>query len=136
VRRLPVGIRRRVVLAGAGVLSVVLTGCSAASEKDVAGVATAFEDPAGDPQERCDLLAPTTLAAFEADESAPCAAALVDVPLPGGEVTAVAVWGGEAQVALGSDTLFLSETSAGWRVTAAGCESRGEAPYDCEVEGP
>jgi hypothetical protein len=99
-------------------------------------VATAFEDPSGDPQARCDLLAPATLATFESDSSAPCPDAIADVPLPGGDVTSVEVWGGDAQVRLGSDTLFLTETDTGWRVTAAGCEPRGEAPYECEVEGP
>ena len=123
------------LLAGAGALAL-LTGCASASDPDVAAVATAFEDPGGDPQARCDLLAPATLATFEADESAPCADAIADVPLPGGEAGEVQVWGGDAQVRLGDDTVFLTETSAGWKVTAAGCEPRGEAPYDCEVEGP
>jgi hypothetical protein len=124
------------VLAGAGALAVLLTGCSSASEPDVARVAAAFEDPAGDPQARCELLAPATLATFEADASARCADALGQAPLPGGQVRAVEVWGGDAQVRLGGDTVFLTETDAGWRVTAAGCEPRGEEPYDCEVEGP
>jgi hypothetical protein len=127
--------RGRWILAGAGALAL-LSGCSSASEKDVSGVATAFEDSSGDPQARCDLLAPATLATFESDSSAPCSDAIADVPLPGGDVTSVEVWGGDAQVRLGSDTLFLTETDTGWRVTAAGCEPRGEAPYDCEVDGP
>jgi hypothetical protein len=134
-RRIPVLSGGRALLAGAAALAL-LTGCSSAAEPDVSGVATAFENPAGDPQTRCDLLAPATLATFEADASAPCADAIADVALSGGDVSSVEVWGGDAQVRLGGDTLFLTETDAGWRVTAAGCESRGEAPYDCEVEGP
>jgi hypothetical protein len=126
----------RVLLGGGAALALLLTGCSSASEPDVAGVATAFEDPAGDPQARCDLLAPATLVALESEESLPCADALTQLPLPGGEVTAVEVWGGDAQVRLGGETVFLTETDAGWRVTAAGCAPHGEAPYDCEVEGP
>ncbi len=121
-------------LVGAGVL--VLTGCAAASEDDVRAVALAFEDPGGDPQGRCDLLAPATLTALESDEAAPCADVIGELPLPGGEVTAVEVWGIDAQVRLGSDVVFLTETGDGWRVTAAACESRGQLPYDCEVEGP
>jgi hypothetical protein len=124
------------MLAGAGLLAALLTGCASASEPDVAKVATAFEDPSGDAQARCGLLAPATLATFESDSSASCADALADVPLPGGEVGSVEIWGGDAQVRLGSDTLFLTQTDTGWKVTAAGCESRGEAPYDCEVDGP
>jgi hypothetical protein len=99
-------------------------------------VAGAFEDPAGDPGERCDLLAPATLAAFEQSESAPCTEAIADVPLQGGDVESVEIWGGDAQVQLAGDTVFLTETSAGWRVTAAACTPQGERPYDCEVAGP
>ena len=98
--------------------------------------ATAFADPAGDPAARCELLVPATRAALESDESAPCADVLGDLPVGGGAVRSVEVWGGNAQVRLVDDTLFLTETSAGWRVAAAACEPRGEAPYDCEVEGP
>jgi hypothetical protein len=135
-RPMPGVIPGRVLLGGGAVLALLLTGCSSASEPEVEAVATAFENPAGDPQARCDLLAPATLTTFQADASAPCSDALLQVPLPGGDVTAVQVWGGDAQVRLGGDTLFLTETDAGWRVTAAGCEPHGEAPYDCEVEGP
>ena len=128
--------QRRRVLAGAGLLAALLTGCASAGEPDVAKVATAFEDPSGDAQARCDLLAPATLATFQSDSSAPCADALGDVQLPGGEVSSVEIWGGDAQVRLGNDTLFLTRTDSGWKVTAAGCQSRGQEPYDCEVDGP
>jgi hypothetical protein len=128
--------RHRWMLAGSGALAALLTGCASAGEPDVSKVATAFEDPSGDAQARCDLLAPATLATFESDSSASCPDALPDVPLQGGEVSSVEIWGGDAQVRLGGDTLFLTQTDTGWKVTAAGCESRGEAPYDCEVEGP
>ncbi|WP_176832512.1 hypothetical protein [Geodermatophilus sp. DSM 45219] len=46
------------------------------------------------------------------------------------------IWGGNAQVRMPGDAVFLTETPTGWRVVAAACESRGEAPYDCEAEGP
>jgi hypothetical protein len=121
-------------LVAAGAL--VLTGCAAASEADVRAAATAFEDPGGDPQDRCDLLAPATRTVLESDGSTPCTDVIGDLPLPGGDVTAVEVWSGEAQVRLGGDVVFLTETGAGWRVTAAACEPREELPYDCEVEGP
>jgi hypothetical protein len=122
-----------VVLGAAGLVS---TGCSSMQQPEVEQVATAFEDAGADPAARCDLLAPATLAAFEQDESAPCAEAIEQVPLQGGRVESVQIWGGDAQVRLSGDTLFLTETRAGWRVTAAACESQGEAPYECEVEGP
>ena len=122
------------VLVGAGALA--LTGCAAASEDDVRAVVTAFEDPGGTPEERCELLAPATRAALESEAASACADAISDVPLPGGTATAVEVWGGDAQVRIGRDVVFLTETGGGWRVTAAACEPREELPYDCELEGP
>ncbi len=116
--------------------TALLTGCAGLEEDDVARVAGAFEDPAAAPGDRCALLAPSTLETLESDESAACADVIGRLPLPGGAVEAVEVWGGDAQVRLSGDTLFLTDTPAGWRVTAAACEPRGELPYDCEVEGP
>ena len=125
----------RVVPAVAAVAAAVaLSGCASTQEPDVRDVATAFADPAGDPAARCDLLVDSARAALESEESAPCADVIGDVPLGGGGVEDVSVWGRNAQVRLAGDTLFLTETSAGWRVTAAACEPRGEAPYECEVE--
>ncbi|MGY1742492.1 MULTISPECIES: hypothetical protein [unclassified Blastococcus] len=127
----------RVGAAAVGAAAVLaLAGCASAQEDDVRDVATAFGDRGVDPGARCELLVATTRAALESDESAPCAAVLADLPLGGGAVESVAVWGRNAQVRTTEDTLFLAETAAGWRVAAAGCTPRGEAPYDCEVEGP
>jgi len=123
-----------VAVLAAGVL--LLAGCASADAPEVEEVASRFEDPSGDPGERCDLLAPATLAAFEKDMSATCAEAVQDLPLDGGNVEAVEVWGGNAQVRLTGDTVFLTETTAGWRITSAACTPRVEAPYDCEVDGP
>ncbi len=128
-------LRRGAVLAtAAGAL--LLSGCSSLQQSEVEQVATSFEDQSGDPEARCDLLIPTTRAAVEEQAQASCTEAIGELPLQGGEVRSVEIWGGDAQVRLGGDTLFLTETSAGWRVTAAGCEPHGEAPYDCEVDGP
>jgi hypothetical protein len=124
------------VLATIGCTALALSGCASASGPDAEHVATAFEDPATDPQARCDLLAPATLQTLESDESAACADAIGQLALPGGAVRSSEVWGGGAQVRLAGDTVFLTETDDGWKVTAAGCEPQGEAPYDCEVEGP
>ncbi|MGY1634289.1 hypothetical protein ACI784_21530 [Geodermatophilus sp. SYSU D01186] len=127
---------RRYLAGGALAAVAVLAGCADLQEEDVGEVAAAFEDPAGDPAQRCALLAPATLAALESEESSPCADAIEQIPLPGGGVESVEVWGGNAQVLLGGDTVFLAETVAGWKVVAAACEPRADAPYDCEVEGP
>jgi hypothetical protein len=123
-------------LAAAALATAVLSGCAGLEEDDVGRVAGAFEDPAAAPADRCALLAPVTLQTLESDESAPCVDVIGQVPLPGGPVEAVEVWGGQAQARLGGDTVFLTEMPSGWRVTAAACEPRGEMPYDCQVEGP
>ena len=115
---------------------MLLTGCSSTQQPAVEDVATTFEDPSADPQSRCDLLAPATLVALEEEASTPCEDAIDELPLQGGEVTAVEIWGGDAQVRVGGDTVFLTETSVGWRVVAAACTPRPERPYECEVEGP
>jgi hypothetical protein len=123
-------------LALAGGLIVLLTGCSSMQRPEVEDVATTFDDPTGDAEARCDLLAPATLATFEEDQTSSCPDAIEQLSLDGGAVTSVEIWGGDAQVRMSGDTVFLTETSAGWRVAAAGCQPQGEAPYDCEVEGP
>ncbi|MGY1772700.1 hypothetical protein [Blastococcus sp. SYSU D00813] len=122
--------------AAAVVAAAALSGCAGMQEPEVEDVATAFADPGGDPVERCDLLAEATRAALESGGSAPCPEVIGDLPLAAGTVESVEVWGGDAQVRTSEDTLFLTETPDGWRVSAAACEPRGEAPYDCEVEGP
>jgi hypothetical protein len=129
-------LRRRAALGAAVGALLLLTGCSSLQRSDVEHVATAFEDQSGDPASRCDLLLPTTRAALEDQEQASCAEALGDLPLAGGTVREVQIWGGQAQVELDGDTVFLSETSSGWRVAAAACTPRADLPYDCEVEGP
>ncbi len=123
-------------LAAVVLATAALGGCAGLQEDDVARVAGAFEDPGAAPADRCALLAPSTLETLESDESSPCADVIGQLPLPGGAVEAVEVWGGGAQVRLSGDTVFLTDTPAGWRVTAAACQPRGELPYDCEVEGP
>jgi hypothetical protein len=123
---------RSLLLLGSAVL--LLGGCSSAQRADVEQVATTFADPSGDPEARCDLLLQATLESLEKSESAPCTEAIGQLPLDAGEVRSVQVWGRDAQVMLSGDTLFLTETHSGWRVTAAACRPQGDAPYDCEVE--
>ncbi len=94
---------------------------------------SAFTD--SDPAGRCAVLTPGLLAALEDRASAPCEAAIEDVPLGTGALRSVEVWGEEAQARLSDDTLFLTRDSDGWRIAAAGCRPRAEGqPYDCELE--
>jgi hypothetical protein len=125
--------RRGCALVGAALAALALTGCASTEEAEVERVATTFEDTSADPESRCGLLAPKTREQLETSGS--CASALGDLPLEGGEVESVEVWGGDAQVRLTDDTLFLTRTSAGWKVAAAACTPQAEGPYDCDVEG-
>jgi len=122
------------ISAGLGCAVLALAGCGSASRSDVTKAAAAFENPSADPQSRCGLLAPATLSSVE--QSSPCEAQIGQLPLRGGPVRSVQVWGGDAQVRLGSDTVFLTQTDTGWKVTAALCQPRGDAPYDCQVDAP
>jgi hypothetical protein len=123
------------VLLAAGLLPA-LAGCGALDEDGVRSVASAFADPAVPVEQRCALLAPGTRTTLEGEERAPCAQALPEVPLGTGRVEAVEVWGEEAQARLADDTLFLTRTRDGWRVSAGACRPQGEdTPYDCRLEG-
>ena len=123
------------VLLSVGLLALLVSGCSSAERPEVERVATQFEDTSGDAQARCGLLMPRTLEQLEEQSEASCTEAIQDLPLEGGEVSRVEVWGGDALVEVGGDTLFLTKASAGWRVAAAVCSPQPEGPYDCEVEG-
>jgi hypothetical protein len=122
------------VLVAGSSLAGLLAGCGNASEPDVQRVAAAFENPTVDPQSRCDLIAPATRVRLE--RSTPCPDAIGRLPFQGGSVRSVEIWGGGAQAKVGADTVFLTQTQGGWKVTAALCRSRGQEPYDCQVEGP
>ena len=113
-------------------LAVALGGCASAAQPEVQKVAAVFEEPGTDPQTRCDLLAPATRESLES--SGPCTATVGRLPTTSGTVHSVQVWGDDAQAKVGDDTVFLTRTDSGWKVTAALCEPRGDAPYDCEVE--
>jgi hypothetical protein len=63
-----------------------------------------------------------------------CATQLASLPDPG-PVQGVEVWGDTAQVRFATDTVFFLRFPEGWRVGAAGCTARAEAPYNCEVKG-
>lgn len=127
-----VRVGRRLFVLGAG--AVFLIGCAAVQQPDVERVAAQFA--IGDPATRCALLAPATRSALETSRSAACADTVGELAPSGGQVRHTAVWGDEAQVQTADDTLFLTGTSAGWKIAAAGCSPNGDAPYECKVQGP
>jgi hypothetical protein len=118
--------------------ALLLAGCADGERPAVERVASDFGAALarGDAGAACLLLAQATRRALEHRDPRPCAVALAQTSLPGGRVVDAAVWGGEAKVRTAGDTLFLTRTSRGWLIAAAGCSPQGEAPYLCRLEGP
>jgi hypothetical protein len=95
----------------------------------------------GDGDRACALLSLAAAEAVADDEGAPCPDSLTSGTV--GDALAaraaaatlhdVRVAGRQAQVLVGSDTVFLARSGDGWVVTAAGCDARPGRPYDCEV---
>jgi hypothetical protein len=131
-----------VLLATAG-----LAGCGADEDADVAGVVTRFYAAVAttDGEAACAALAPDSrseVVGTDPDGRA-CPQALLAPEGPGSvlvsraadaDVLEVHRAGGQAQVVTETDTLFLAVDGTSWVVTAAGCDPRGERPYDCVVE--
>jgi hypothetical protein len=131
----------------ATVLALALTGpvaCGVVEERRNAAQAEAtrfaLDRDAGRHALLCAALAPGTRDELEQTTRSGCREAIRqaieedDLP-PAGAVRGVDVWGDRARVVLEGDTLFLSQFPGGWKVTAAGCESRPEQPYRCDIEG-
>src|SRR4051794_33466842 len=83
----------------------------------------------------CATLTRPTAEALEQEEKESCPKAITSVDLEGSAARSAQVSGTGAAVTFADGTLaYLDHTSAGWRVSAAGCQPRGEAPADCELE--
>lgn len=119
-----------VLVAATALVAVAAGGCASAQRPEVERVAGEFA--AAGPAERCTLLAPAVVAVLDAQDG--CETGLAQVPAGSSDVVGTEVWGDDAQVRLTGDTLFLTRTSAGWRVVAAGCRPAEEGPYACAVE--
>lgn len=122
---------------GAVGIVALLTGCAVgdqALDHTVAAFTSAVAG--GDTEAGCELLAPATRDALQQRSGGSCPSTLANARLPGGALVDTARWGREAQARTTTDTLFLTMTEQGWRVAAAGCSRREDAPYVCTVEGP
>lgn len=90
----------------------------------------------------CAVLARSVAEAVAEDGGSTCADSITSGDLGAdllGRATGAApqdvrVAGRQAQVQVGTDTVFLARSGSGWAVTAAACDARPERPYDCEVE--
>jgi hypothetical protein len=131
----PVGL-----IAVAVAATLAATGCGGPGGREDAASAVAVRlldaVDRGDGAAACATLAPETLADLEKSADQPCDQAVLDEDLPApGTVTNTNVYGQWAQVRLDDDTVFLAVFPGGWRVVAAGCQPRGDRPYDCELQG-
>jgi hypothetical protein len=121
-------------------VAVSLAGCGPSAREDAAG--SAAERFAGTLREEdggaaCGMLTPATRRELEDSSGTACAEAIVEEDLPQlGAPAEVKVYGHHAEVRGDGDTLFLADHSGQWLVVAAGCEPRGDLPYDCAVKGP
>jgi len=131
----------RCAMLGGCLAVLVLGGCGVDATQSRAAGAVALEfalAASDDPQKACELLAPET--EDEVSDGADCAGALAEAGVPsasaGDRPRHTEVWGTNALVEVGTDTLFLARFRDGWRVTAAGCRPQGpDRPYDCSVKG-
>lgn len=118
---------------------VGVSACTGPGADQAAQVAESFEQlTSTDAAQACDLLAPGTRIEVEKAADKACADALGDEDLPDASaVDNVEVYGHDAIVRFGDDTVFLARFPEGWRVTAAGCQPgpSDQKPYDCTVSG-
>ncbi len=121
-----------------GAAAVLLGGCARGSDeseiKQVTGrFATAVEQKDG--QVACSQLTADTREELESSEGEPCEKAILSLEVRGSPVSRVRVdvTSASARLARGG-TVFLDDTPAGWRISAAGCKPVPGRPYDCDVE--
>jgi hypothetical protein len=109
------------------------------AESDARRVVERFQAAlsAGNGSAACEQLAEETRSELEHQEQAPCARAILSLELPRrGTAVETRIFVTSASVEVDGHTIFLDETSKGWRISAAGCEpTRPGHPYNCELEG-
>jgi hypothetical protein len=118
--------------------TVGLSGCAAPDTTGPELAATAFGAAvsAADGTRACALLSAKVLAELVDSAGRPCPEAVLTEQLPAASpVRSARRYGHQALVTTKTDTVFLSEFADGWKVIAAGCEPRGDQPYDCIVSG-
>jgi hypothetical protein len=128
----------RAVAAAALVALLALSACAPAG-KEAAAAAEEFHQAvdAGQMSEACSLLQPATREETARTGGAgSCENQLQRKRLPNaGKILHTERYGRNALVEFEKDTVFLTASEAGWKITAAGCTPEGDAPYMCEVGG-
>jgi hypothetical protein len=121
------------------VAMLALAGCGRSGDRaSVRAVTEGFYNAVGDHDgaRACAWLSADARRALEQDQSAPCARAVERLQLSGRRARRVEVYSTEAAVALrGGDTVYLQDTSHGWRISAAGCRGPAyDTPANCELQ--
>jgi hypothetical protein len=125
----------------AAIAATLLGGCGTSDRAhDVDSVAARFNEAIGqkDGQAACADLGEETKTKLEQQEGKACEEAILGLDLPDGtEIARTTVYVTNASVDLAEGgTAFLSETDAGWKISAAGCTpTEPDQPYECELEG-
>ncbi|MDX2931685.1 hypothetical protein [Streptomyces ipomoeae] len=128
----------------AGAALVLTVGCGVVEGRRTAAgdAALDFERALGarDGAAVCAVLAPGVREEVEQSSRTTCAKGVLTEEVPAaapvrGGIEGVDVSGRQARVVFPADTLFLSQFSDGWKVTAAGCTPRPERPYQCLLKG-
>ena len=134
----------RSVLPGLALLAiaaVALSGCGQTADRDTVRATTtrflaAYAAHEGDAA--CAALSEDTRKELVSQEKKPCADAIGSVELEPGPVRHVDVELTNAKVDLGGgESVFLSDESAGWKISAIGCKPQGDptnTPMDCELQ--
>ena len=131
---------RRPALAFVAALPAVLVSSCSTLEPDstaAVAVASSFHRAAQDADGRtaCALVAPATVEDLESTTGQPCPVAMLTQGLPDAQdVQDTQAFGRAAKVSMDGDVVFLSVFGDRWLITAAGCSSRGDRPYDCTLQ--
>ena len=133
---------RRAITISLVLLCLSVTGCGRSAERDRAAAVTerffaAVENDDG--AAACAELAADTRKALEDDEQKPCREAIGSLQIEPGALSSVELYltNGKADLDNG-DSVFLSLTSDGWRLSAVGCKPGAgpseDEPMECELE--
>lgn len=118
---------------------LALAGCSSLAPDAGAAGRTAEQFhaavSAGDGQAACSLLTDTARSSVEAASGRPCEQSVADGVPDARSVRSVDAFGQNARVVMDGDTVFLAQIAGRWKVLAAACTPRPDAPYDCTVGG-
>jgi hypothetical protein len=114
------------------------TGCGASADRREARAAARDLYAAAarhDGQAACAQMSSSLRTALVEDQQQRCAKAVLALDLHGQTPASAKVYATSAVVRFEhGDTVFLDQTSEGWRVDALGCRPNGKGPYDCEEQ--